>query len=77
MWEAMLWGPYEGRDFQIAVDSNPYSEFTVNDTLKLELHEVAGITNPVLVCRSGNGSILSQTLLEPSRTSTNGITRTA
>ena len=69
----MLWGPYVGETYTGELQLLPVSSLELPG-VNLEVHQVPGLENAILVCRSVSGHILSQTALIPTRTDENSQT---
>ena len=75
-WEAALKGPYKGKANVTNISGDPYSSIELPGG-ELEIYYLADKNNPVLVCRSDSGDIISQSSLVPSKTDENGEVQTA
>jgi len=76
IWEAALWGPFQGKPYVGNLSDTPKSTLDLSDG-RMEVYYLSGMSNPVLVCRSESGNLISQTLLIPERTNQNGEVETA
>jgi len=75
-WEATLKGPYEGKANIAKITGSPFSSLVMPGG-EVEIYYPANENNPVLVCRSDSGEIISQTSLIPSRTDEKDKVQTA
>ena len=57
MWEATLRGPFTGVTYAGIITSTPSSVLSVPPHGQLEVHELPGNTNPVVMLRSPNGKV--------------------
>ncbi|MSU27452.1 MAG: hypothetical protein EXS27_06005 [Pedosphaera sp.] len=76
-WEAMLRGPFHGDPYDGAITNAAVSWLHVSPAGRLEIHEFAGLTAPVLVLRSEDGSVRWSRLLLPERKHDNGTVERA
>ncbi len=66
MWDGTLMGPYIGVTYEEEVVGEPVSSLNLKDA-GLAIYEIEEKDNPVLIIRSKEGDLLSQTLLLPEK----------
>lgn len=75
LWEVGLRGPFLCQPYQEELPNKPVSTLKLKNKASLAVYDI-NKPNPVLVCRSPSGDIVSKTLLIPSDTDKDGVTIT-
>jgi len=66
-WERTLYGPFAGAAYSGSITTAPASVLAVPSRGQLEVHEVQGYTNPVVLLRSPTGDIQWSRLFMPEK----------
>ena len=69
-------GPYKGRENVAEISGEPISKLSLGEG-SLEIYYLDKANNPIVVCRSPEGDIISQASVVPSREDENGKEETA